>query len=156
MKKKFVFRLVRDTYTNGTTLGKLYDPEGTYVCETLEDIVRGWGIKHGGTTAIPTTAGGDPYKLLVSLSQRFKRRMVMIYTEKNGYELKRNGISFKGIRIHGGNRNNNTWGCLLVASRRVDAETIQGTQEAKVLALVDHYLTKGEVFLEVVNLSQNQ
>jgi len=154
MKKKYTFKLFRDDYPNVTTFGKLYDPEGNYVCETLEDIVRGWGIKHGGTTAIPHTQGGEPYKLLVSMSQRFKRRMVMIYTEKNGYELKRNGISFKGIRIHGGNRSNNTWGCLLVASRRVDKETIQGTQEAKVLALVESYLAKGEVFLEVQNLPQ--
>jgi hypothetical protein len=156
MAKKFTFKLIRDTYTNGTTLGKLYAPDGTYICETLEDIVRGWGIKHGGTTAIPTTQGSSPYKMNISMSQRFKRRMVMIFTESNGYELKKNGISFKGIRIHGGNTNANTWGCVIVAARRLNNETIQGTQEAKVLALVEDYLNKGEVCLEVQNRPQAQ
>jgi hypothetical protein len=151
MAKTFTFKLVRDKYTNGTTLGKLFDPEGNYICETLEDIVRGWGIKHGGTTAIPTTQGSSPYRLNISMSQRFKRRMVMIFTESNGYELKRNGISFKGIRIHGGNTNKNTWGCLIVARNRINDEMIQGTQEAKVLSLVEDYLKRGSVFLEVQN-----
>lgn len=154
--KTYTFKLVRDTYFEDTTLGKLYDPEGNYICETLEDIVRAWGIKHGGTTAIPTTSGGAPYRMTVSMSQRFKRRMVMIFTQNNEYELKRNGISFKGIRIHGGNRSKDTWGCVLVAARRIDNKTIQGTQEAKVTSLVEDYMKKGPVFLEVINKPQNQ
>lgn len=142
------FKLVRDTYRGGTTLGKLFDPNGNMVCHTLEDIVRGWGIKDGGTTAIPT----GRYKLTVSMSNKFKRRMVMVYTEANKYEIILNGIGFKGVRMHGGNTNKDTWGCIIVASKRLNDQTVQGSQEANVTDLVDAYIKQGHsVELEVVN-----
>lgn len=155
--KTVTLKLVRDTYINGTTLGKLYGVNGEFLCETLEDIVRGWGIKHGGTTAIPTTAGGSPYRLAVSMSQRFKRRMVMIYTEANKYEIKKNGISFKGVRMHGGNTNANTWGCVIVAANRVGNERLQNTREAFITEYVDKLIKAGNtVELVVENKPQNQ
>ena len=150
-------QLVRDTYTNGTTLGKLYGVNGEYLCETLEDIVRGWGIKHGGTTAIPTTTGGTPYRLTVSISQRFKRKMVMVYTEPNKYEIKKNGIGFKGVRIHGGNTNANTWGCIIVAANRSGKERVQNTREAFVTDYVEKLIKAGKtVELVVENLPQKE
>ncbi len=143
--------LQRDTYLNGTTLGKLYGIDGKYLCETLEDICRAWGIKHGGTTAIPH----GEYFLTVSMSQKFKRRMVMVYTEANKYELKSNGIAFKGIRMHGGNTNKDTWGCIIVAKNRTGPESIQGTQESNVTAYVDELIKSGHtVKLKVVNKAQ--
>jgi len=145
--------LVRDSYINGTTLGKLYGTKGEYLCETLEDIVRGWGIKHGGTTAIPV----GEYKLNVTMSAKFKRKMIIVFTEANGYEVKKNGIGFKGIRIHGGNTNKDTWGCIIVAKNRTGPESIQGSQEAMVTAYVQDLLSKGhKVTLEVKNKVQAQ
>lgn len=148
-----VFTLERDSYRGGTTLGKLYAPDKKYICETLEDIVRGWGIKDGGTTAIPV----GRYRMTVSMSSKFKRRMVMIYTESNKYEIKMNGIGFKGIRIHGGNTNKDSWGCVIVARRRVDAHTVQGTMESDVTKLVDDLERSGHtIYLEVKNKTQPQ
>lgn len=150
MSKIAVFTLERDTYRGATTLGVLTFPDG-YKCHTLEDIVRGWGIKDGGTTAIPV----GKYKLTTSVSQRFKREMVMVYTEPNKYELKANGIEFKGIRIHGGNTNKDTWGCIIVARKRVDEHTLQGSEESRVTAAVKQYIQQGyEVYLEVKNKPQ--
>jgi len=144
------FYLRRDTYRGGTTLGTLAFPDG-YVCQTLEDIVRAWGIKDGGTTAIPV----GKYRMTVSMSQRFKREMVMVYTEPNKYELKANGIEFKGIRIHGGNTNRDTWGCIIAARKRIDDHTVQGSEESRVTAMVKGLENRGhQVWLEVINLSQ--
>ena len=150
MSKRVEFILNRDTYRGGTTLGTLTFPDG-YVCQTLEDIVRGWGIKDGGTTAIPV----GEYRMTVSVSQRFKREMVMVYNQPNKFELKANGIEFKGIRIHGGNTNADTWGCIIVARRRVDNHTIQGSEESRVTAAVKDYESKGfDVILTVRNQAQ--
>jgi hypothetical protein len=150
--KTATLKLERDSYVNGTTLGKLYGPEGKYLCETLEDICRAWGIKHGGTTAIPV----GEYLLTVSMSSKFKRKMVMVYTESNKYELKSNGISFKGIRIHGGNTNKDTWGCIIVAKSRTGAESIQGSQEANITAYVEELIKSGKaVKLKVINKAQS-
>ena len=150
--KEIVIKLERDTYRGLTTLGKWIEPNGmTY--ETLEDCVRGWGIKDAGNTAIPT----GRYKLTVSVSQRFKREMVMVYTEDNKYELKTNGISFKGIRVHGGNTNKDSWGCIIVGTRREGLERISGTKEQAVTSYVKDMIKAGfQVYLEVINKRQLQ
>ena len=121
-------KVVRESYTADTTIGKLYI-DGEYFCYTLEDAVRDYGIKVEGRTAIPR----GEYKVKISLSSRFKRVMPMVYTESNEYELKAKGISFKGIRIHGGNTHENTEGCILVAFNKLNDSTIQGTAEKKLV-----------------------
>jgi hypothetical protein len=130
----FKLELIRDNYTTTTTSGKLY-VNGVFFGYTLEDSSRGENIKIPGVTAIPT---GD-YQVAVTESQRFKRKMPMIYTEPNGYELISKGISFKGIRIHGGNTHEHSEGCVLIAMNRISADKIQGSLEAelteKLLAL---------------------
>lgn len=55
--------------------------------------------------------------------------MPMVYTEANGYELKAGGISFKGVRLHGGNDHTNTEGCILVAYKKVSEKKIYLTAE---------------------------
>ncbi len=136
-------KLIRESFTENTTIGKLYI-DGVYFCYTLEDAVRDEGVKIKGKTAIPR----GEYKVKLSRSSRFERTMPMIYTESNEYELKNKGISFKGIRIHGGNTHKNTEGCILVAKRKLNDSTIQGTMEyelTKVLSNVD------KITLEIVN-----
>src|SRR5690606_14304558 len=104
--KKANLLLVRDTFTANSTTGRLYI-NGKYFCYTLEDVVRGYGIKVPGKTAIPA----GTYQVMLTMSSRFNRLMPMLFTEENGYELKSGGISFKGIRLHGGNTHLNTEGC---------------------------------------------
>jgi len=119
-----IIDIYRNEFTARTTIGELYI-NGVFFCYTLEDTIRPFGIKVDSETGIPE----GTYKCEISKSTRFKREMPMVFTEDNGYELINNGISFKGIRIHGGNTHKNTEGCILVAYNKVDENTIQGTAE---------------------------
>ena len=136
--------LIRNSHTAHSVIGQLYviknNGSREKICFTLEDARRRPGIKIKGETCIPA----GRYCLAVSRSARFKRKMVMLYNCANGYELKGEGVSFKGIRIHGGNTARNTEGCLLVAYNRIDDDTIQGTAEKEVTELVDDALDRGE------------
>ena len=98
----------RKASKNKTTLGSLYI-DGVFECWTLEDETREikgvpveqWKIK--GETAIPEGA----YSIVIDYSNRFKCMMPHI--------LNVNG--FEGIRIHSGNTNTDTEGCVLVGRR---------------------------------------
>ena len=103
----------RKASKNKTTLGSLYI-DGVFECWTLEDELREikgvpveqWKIK--GETAIPEGA----YSIVIDYSNRFKCMMPHI--------LNVNG--FEGIRIHSGNTNADTAGCVLVG-RRIEPGT---------------------------------
>jgi len=141
--KKATLLLIRDTFTANSTTGKLF-LNGKFFCYTLEDVVRPYGEKVPAKTAIP--AGVYPVQL--SMSSRFKRIMPMIYNQENGYELKAGGISFKGIRIHGGNTHKNTEGCVLVAHNKINDDLIQGTAERELTNALKDY---DEIVLTVKN-----
>jgi len=150
MLKTAVFKLNRNTYRGQTTLGELIFPDKRKF-HTLEDTVRGWGIKDAGNTAIPFGL----YKMMVSMSGKFKRKMAMIYTEPNQYELKGSGISFKGIRVHGGNDHQDTWGCIVVAKNRMSDTTVQGSAEKEFTEAVEKLIADGfECYIDIKNLSQ--
>ena len=61
-------------------------------------------------------------------------------------QIKKGGIEFKGVRIHGGNTHRNTEGCILVAHNRVDDEVIQGTAEKDLV----------NILLDCINLRRKQ
>lgn len=79
------------------TIGDLYI-DGAHFCHVLEDIVR--PEKIAGETAIPAGA----YRIDVTYSPRFKTNLPLL----------RNVPGFEGVRIHAGNNDKNTEGCLLV------------------------------------------
>jgi hypothetical protein len=116
-----------------------------FFCFTLEDVSRAEGVKIKGHTCL---APGE-YQVGLSMSSRFKRVMPIIYTEANGFEAKGGGISFKGARFHGGNTHLHTDGCPLVAKNRVNADTIQGTEEARLTKLIRD--NGGKATLTIVN-----
>ena len=99
-------------------------------CYSLEDVIRGTGIKIHGETGIPA----GTYKWHITSSNRFKRDMICIYTEPNGYELINDGKSYKGIRAHGGNTAVDSHGCPLVAYNKISNDKIQGTAERDLTA----------------------
>ncbi len=96
--------VLREPSADGRTFGKLF-LNGKQFCHTLEDQVRPAGeAKVYGQTAI---AAGT-YKVTINMSNRFKRLMPLL-SKVPGFE---------GVRIHGGNTEADTLGCILVAYKR--------------------------------------
>ena len=95
-------RLIRDTFTEKSTIGKLY-VNGVDYCLTLEDKdrqIEAGGIKRQGETCIPR----GTYEIIVDFSNRFQVRMPLLL----------NVPQFTGVRIHPGNTDKDTEGCILV------------------------------------------
>lgn len=96
--------VTRTTRTSKSTIGRLAI-DGTDFCWTLEDTVR-TGPKVWGQTAIPA----GTYKVLLTESPRFKRILPLLV----------NVPEFDGVRIHPGNKPEDTDGCILVGLGRAD------------------------------------
>ncbi len=106
--------LRRFAQVNDATPGDLYI-DGVYECHTLEDQVREPGVKVPGKTAIPA----GTYRVILSLSQRFKRVLPLLCDVPG----------FTGVRIHAGNTTADTEGCILVG-REVLGDTIRQSRAA--------------------------
>ena len=93
--------LQRGPSTAHSTPGEL-SVDGVFECYTLEDVVRPVKIAH--ETAIPAGV----YKVIIDMSQRFQRLMPHVLDVPG----------FTGIRIHAGNTDKDTEGCILVGRQR--------------------------------------
>lgn len=112
--------LNRITKKSKYTIGKLYI-DGEYFCDTIEDTDRGLtqtmtdaqikSKKVYGQTAIPT----GTYRVIISYSNKFKRQMPLLL----------NVPGFLGIRIHSGNTEKDTEGCLIVGKNKVVGKVIE-------------------------------
>lgn len=87
--------------TETSTIGEMLI-DGVFECFTLEDVERSVKIK--GETAIPKGS----YKVIINESNRFKRLLPLLLNVPN----------FEGVRIHPGNSNHDTEGCILVGQSR--------------------------------------
>lgn len=87
--------------TSNSTIGELFI-DGKFECYTLEDVER--EIKIKSETAI---AKGT-YKVIINQSNRFKRLLPLLLNVPN----------FEGVRLHSGNSNHDTEGCILVGTTR--------------------------------------
>lgn len=92
---------IRDLFLEDRTLGKVYI-NGEFFCYSLEDALR--VVKIAGKTAIPEGL----YKVKLTHSNKFKRIMPLLI----------NVPEFKGVRIHGGTKPEDTAGCPLYAFNR--------------------------------------
>lgn len=101
------------------TIGKMYI-NGTYFCDTLEDTDRGLTQEMSldaierkkvyGKTAIPT----GRYRVELTKSPKFGRILPLLYNVKG----------FEGIRIHRGNTDEDTLGCILVGQNKAVGKVI--------------------------------
>lgn len=114
--------LKRETFTDKSTIGRL-SIDGVFECFVLEDKDRGLDskmtltqinkIKVYGETAIPY----GKYEVVVTMSNRFKKELPLLLNVK-GYE---------GIRIHTGNTDLDSRGCLLPCTTYIKDRGISST-----------------------------
>ena len=112
--KVLTFYLIREFFKEKYTIGKLYCTgsfieekksrliETQYICDILEDKFRGNDLKNKkiyGETCIPE----GTYEIKMTFSPYFNRLLPEI----------QNVPYFEGIRIHSGNTDSHTNGCLL-------------------------------------------
>ena len=108
-------RLERFQLTTKSSIGRLYI-EKTFQCFTLEDVVRevkdvhvsNWKLK--GETAIPI----GTYQVIVDYSNRFQKDLPRLL----------NVPGFEGIRIHSGNTEADTEGCILVGTAYIEDKIV--------------------------------
>jgi hypothetical protein len=124
-----VIKIKRLHKTDNSTIGEL-TIDGKFECYTLEDREREVKIK--SETAIPK----GTYKVIINQSNRFKKLLPLLLNVPN----------FEGVRIHPGNTNHDTEGCILVGrtrskdfigqSRKAFATLFAKMKEAKEITLI--------------------
>lgn len=132
LKRRFLF--------DSATVGKLY-ADGDFVCYVLEDVVR--DKNHDGDlqdvgeakvmhqTAIPF----GKYEIAVTMSQRFKKDLPILL----------NVPEFEGIRIHPGNTEVDTSGCLLPGTYCDGKSVVESTVAFnRLFALIRTAIAAGE------------
>ena len=104
----------RYDFKDNYTVGRLYI-DGVYFCYTLEDVVR-QGAKVDGQTAIPT----GTYNVIINHSNRFNRDLPLLENVPN----------FTGVRIHSGNTDKDTDGCILLGQTYAGQDFIGNSKAA--------------------------
>lgn len=124
-------------------IGRLY-VNGVYFSDTLEDVDRGLddtmseqeilSKKVYGQTAIPTGI----YRVILNYSPKYKKVMPLLLNVKG----------YSGIRIHSGNTDKDTLGCILVGENKVVGKVINS--RAKYEALYKRICqSKGDVKITI-------
>jgi hypothetical protein len=128
-------RVQRTQFTGRSSIGEL-SVDGAFECFTLEDMVR--PVKVPGMTAIPEGV----YVLTVSFSSRFRRPLPEVRDVPN----------FTGVRIHPGNTDADTEGCILVGQTKgVDFVGRSQAAFTKLFARIQATAQREKIFLEVTS-----
>ena len=116
-------KLIRKYRKTDYTIGILYI-NNKYFCEILEDTDRGLKdsmsleeikkIKIKDQTCIPY----GKYQILMTYSPKYKKIMPLVNNVKG----------FEGIRIHSGNTNKDTSGCLLPGFNKIKGQVINSRE----------------------------
>lgn len=138
--------LERQSSDVSCTIGDL-QIDGHWFCYTLEDVVRevaGQPVaewKVAGKTAIPA----GHYKVRITYSNRFRRDLPLVQAVPG----------FEGVRIHPGNTDADTEGCILPGTRIApQGEAVEQSSAAfdRLFEKIDEAETAGEeVWLTITN-----
>jgi len=101
---------LKQSYTIGKLFYKIDNGDWVYFCDTLEDVVRPSGEKVYGETAIPY----GNYEFILTQSVHFQCMLPLLLDVPN----------FSGVRIHWGNSNLDTKGCILVGENKQKGRVI--------------------------------
>lgn len=135
-----ILELIRDNDPmDAHNWGEMF-ADGSLLGQTLEDKDR--YLEHGGKkiqneTAIPR----GRYRVSITFSNRFQKPMPLVHDVSQ----------FSGVRIHGGNTEENTEGCpLLGAIRTANGIAQCAGVNARLMSLLEAAEDRGEdVWLEV-------
>ena len=114
------------------TIGKLF-VDGKYFCDTLEDRCRDLDREEKvmNETAIPAGV----YEVIVNVSAKFKRKLPLLLDVPH----------FTGIRIHRGNTDKDTSGCILVGENKQLGRVINSTpDELRLTEMLERAMLSGE------------
>jgi hypothetical protein len=110
-----ILNVKRFEFGTNYTIGRLY-VDGVYECYTLEDKVREAGVKVPNETAIPV----GTYKVIIDHSVHFGKDLPHIL----------NVMGFDGVRIHSGNTDKDTEGCILLGDTWPGGDFIGNSRQA--------------------------
>ena len=124
----------RSIFTEKSTIGELW-LDGRFQCYTLEDTCR--QKKIAGVTAIPA----GHYQVTINFSEKFKRDMPLLLNVPN----------FDGVRIHWGNKAEDSEGCILVGKGK-DADFISSSKAAfdELFPIIQTKLNAGPLFVSIL------
>jgi len=142
MRLQLERRYLGETYTIGSLR-----VDSNYLCDTLEDKVRDYNkdgdlldageTKVFGETAIPYGL----YMVDLTMSPKFTRLLPIVQEVPH----------FTGIRIHRGNRAQDSHGCILVGENKQKGKVLYSTKyEMKLVEILLGALVRGEeILLEI-------
>lgn len=134
------------TYEKDHTDGVVY-VNGEKFGRSLEDAGRPAGVKIPKETAIPEGA----YKVQITFSPYFQRKMIVLYNIDDDHSIDRQGVRFTGIRVHGGNNIEHTAGCLIIAKTVNGKGKASGSLELKLTEIVQIALDDGKEVIWVIS-----
>jgi hypothetical protein len=144
-------KVIRKEFSSKTSIGELYIND-VFFCYTLEDTDRNLmqtmgkkeieELKIYGKTAIPY----GRYEVIMSWSNKFKCIMPLV----NGV------VGYTGIRIHKGNSEVDTLGCLLVGMKKgIDKITNSTDAFDRLFILLKDACAKGKVWITYEKAIEN-
>lgn len=126
--------LKRTVFTDKSTGGELYGPDGSFWAHCLEDVCR--KEKIANMTAIPA----GRYEVVIAWSNRNQRLMPRLLSVP----------LFTGILIHAGNYPEHSSGCLLVGRKKGEDSIYESRLAFEDLFPKIRKLTeKGKLFIDV-------
>lgn len=147
----------RDIFTTQFTSGILQVFDGNnlelFKCFSGEDCSRGACVKIPAETCIPD----GKYFLRLTHSVRFKRLMPLIFNQDSDLSVKDIcGNKWRGIRIHSGNTESDTDGCVLVGLSRSNNQVIDSKKAFELLfdILFREIGETGKIPMEIVHAPQ--
>ena len=138
-------KLTRNDRNDHRSIGIFEVP--AFTCYSLEDTDRGLkqdmpiegikAIKIASKTAIPY----GRYEVILSFSNRFQKQLPLLL----------NVPGFEGIRIHAGNTDADTEGCILLGmNKSIDSITESRKAMMMFMGILKAELKSSKVFIEVV------
>ena len=124
------------------TMGRLEGENGIKICDTLGPT---WRDYKGGELKIPRKSAipEGTYRVVVTKSRRFQKYLPLLV-----------GVhGFEGVRIHSGNTNKDTEGCILVGENiQVGRVLWSRITLSKLMKIIEN---EKEIFITIKNIWNN-